>query len=73
MLLTSEENKRVVVVYGTEGQTQVHGPFDTEDEACWYVNTIAPVSNETFKRVLGFEVDHIAVRSIMRLIGMVER
>ena len=72
MLLTEETNKRVVVVYGTEGQAQVHGPFDTEGEACWYVKTIAPISNETFRRVLGFEVDHVAVRSIVRLIGMVE-
>jgi hypothetical protein len=71
MLLIEEENKRVVMVYGTEGQAVPHGPFDTEDEACYYVSVISKLSGETFKRLLGYEVDHVRVQQLVYLTGMV--
>ena len=71
MILIEHENKRVVMVYGTDGQAVPHGPFNTEDEACYYVEVISKLSNEAFKGLLGYEVDHVWVQQLVELTGMV--
>jgi hypothetical protein len=70
MLLIEHENKRVVMVEGADGQRQPHGPFDTEGEACTYLQTMFNTQPAALERMLGFKVEGASVTRLVEFSGV---